>query len=174
MDDNNPKTPLKLLIFNPSMKKIILLVSVVVVLILVNVFVVIYGKTRKGSSDKTDLIKDSQITGTGSNTGDLAQNESDAAKVLLSFFASLKTNNVNNTMSYLSANAQFPMFKQLINDGLKYGESFTYNILNVKYSAGEKFAYIATEISKESLKEYYKFTLVKESDVWKILLAEKI
>ena len=174
MEKNNLNLPKRLLTLNSSMKKIILLVTVVLVLILVNIFVVLYGKTKNGGSDKTDLITDSQITDNNSNTKDLAQSESDATKVLLAFLGSLRKNDVNNTMSYLSVNAQLPMFKQMINDGIRYGEDFTFNILNVKYSAMENYAYIATEISKESLKEYYKFTLVKEGGVWKVILVERI
>lgn len=154
-----------------SNPKIVILISVVVFLIVVNVFVVLYGKTKNQEKTRDSVLID---TVSENQYVQFVEDDKTAVNTLNKFLESIKNKNLEEMRLYYSDYKKESDFLSLVNDVKVYGEDIDFGILQINRSSLPKYKFVLTEVTKGIVKEYHMFTLIEESGEWKIVTEEKI
>lgn len=155
--------------------KIIALISFVLLLVGVNVFVILYGKAqREKESLNAENTGNTTIYLPTTGVNITPAGNSEAVTVLNKFLQLVKQGKATEAERLISEYSTPEAFQSIINDGLVLGDSLVYNILGTSYSSMQNYAFITVEFSKNNIKEYHKFTLIKINSEWKMLTDEII
>ena len=166
--------------FNPAGKlphirssnpKIVILLMVVLFLVVVNIFVIIYGKTKNQEKPQNSVLIE---TVSENQYAQFVENDKTAINALNKFLELIKNKNLDEMRLYYSDYTKESDFLSLINDVKVYGRDVDFNILQINRSSLQKYVFVLTEVTKGTVKEYHMFTLIEESGEWKIVTEEKI
>lgn len=163
----------KLPFIRSSTTKILILVSVVVLLMAANFYVIFKGKTKNGSEVATVTGEEKKENTAPSGSVVYDVNKDESVLVLMSFLKYLKDGNKTEAEKLISVYSSPDFFQTFISENISR-EDITFNPIGFKYSQQKNFSYVTMEISKGSSKEYYKFVLIKNNSKWEIVSFEKI
>lgn len=168
----------KLPYIRSSNKKIIALLSFVLLLVAVNIYVIFYGRNNDLATQS-----DSKVVQTvGDPAGDGTQPVDDfapaqvmdksAEKALIDFLVYIKKKNIAEAEEYISEYSSRLRFEEVFREGVNYGETISYKILNTKFSSQGNYAYITIEFMSKNATQYQKYTLIKINSSWKLVTVE--
>lgn len=168
----------KLPYIRSSNKKIIALLSFVLLLVAINIFVVFYGKSNNSAIQSENKV----VQTAGDSTEDVTQpvddfapaqvQDKNAEKTLTDFLELIKAKKIAEAQEYISEYTSRVEFEEVLNEGVNYGETISYKILSTKFSSQGNYSYITIEFMSKNATQYQKYTLIKINSSWKLVEVE--
>lgn len=137
--------------------------GVVIILIAVNVFVILYGRSKRQSQV---FAPGSELQQNGSNSS--VQETQEPQKVVNNFLTDISNTDIVSANQFISRQTNVGSLDFFISDGSKY-RSFSFYILAAQVNRDKTVAEVSVEISFGSVKEYHTLTLFKEDGYWKLV-----
>ncbi|HLE49329.1 MAG TPA: hypothetical protein VI819_04860 [Patescibacteria group bacterium] len=142
--------------------------GIVVGLIALNIFVILYGRSKRASQQVYSPTQEgSETRGNNIVTG-IQVDAAEPEQVVTGFLAALNSTDVLQGKEFISRKTNPDALLFFIVDESKY-RNFTYYILGAKVDRDKTVAEVSAEITLGSLKEFHTFTLFLEDSYWKIV-----
>jgi len=168
----------KLPYIRSSNKKIIALLSFVLLLVAINIFVVFYGKSNNSATQSDNKV----VQTAGEPAGDGTQpvdglasaqvQDKNAEKALTDFLELIKAKKIVEAEGFISEYSSRLRFEEVLREGVDYGETISYKILSTKFSSQGNYAYITIEFMSKNAAQYQKYTLIRINSSWKLVEVE--